>query len=114
MKKFLKPLASILLALSFASVNLQMVSSAVTTVSPGSANLKPTSPVVKKGQKVIIIVKDTKNQKVVVYDNNAKKTGKFVKMGTKFVVKAVKKVNGKNIVKIASNKWVNLNDVTQY
>lgn len=61
----------------------------------------------------MVIVKDTKKQTVSVYNENAKKTNGSVKMGSEFTAKAVKKVNGKKIVKVSSNKWLSAKDVTQ-
>ncbi|GAA3632817.1 hypothetical protein GCM10022297_09710 [Lactobacillus hamsteri] len=112
MKKLVKVLASVVLFLGFAGVSSQVVSAA-TTASLGSAEIAPTDPAIKKGQKIMVIVKDTKKQTVSVYNANAKKTNKSVKMGSEFTAKAVKKVHGKKIVKISSSKWLNVKDVTQ-
>lgn len=113
MKKLVKVLASAVLFLGFAGASSQVVSAATTTASLGSAEVAPTNPAIKKGQKIMVIVKDTKKQTVSVYNSDAKKTNKSVKMGSEFTAKAVKKVNGKKIVKVSSNKWLNTKDVTQ-
>ena len=112
MKKLVKVLASVILFLGFAGVSSQVVSAA-TTASLGSAEIAPTNSAIKKGQKIMVIVKDTKKQTVSVYNASARKTNKSVKMGSEFTAKAVKKVNGKKIVKISSSKWLNAKDITQ-
>lgn len=54
----------------------------------------------KKGDKIFVVVKDIKKQKVNVLNVNGKKTAKKVSTGSTFTAKAVKKTNGKKIVKI--------------
>ena len=79
----------------------------------GVAEDVPTNPSIKKGDKIFVIVKDTKNQRVAVYTKNAKKTKKTVKMGSTFTAKAVKKVNHKKIVRINKKQWLNSKDVVK-
>ncbi|WP_369823631.1 hypothetical protein [Lactobacillus sp. HT06-2] len=61
----------------------------------------------------MVVVKDTKKQTVAVYNKDAKKTNQTVKMGSEFTAKAVKKVNGKKIVKVSAKKWLNTKDVAK-
>ena len=55
----------------------------------GTAEVVPTDPSIKKGGKIFVVVKDTKNQKVAIYNQNAKKTGAKVTMGSTYTAKAV-------------------------
>ena len=68
---------------------------------------------IKKGGKIFVVVKDTKNQKVAIYNQNAKKTGAKVTMGSTYTAKAVKKVDSKKIVKINKSQWLNSKDVVK-
>lgn len=114
MKKLVRVFASVVVALSFVSVGAQAVNAdQMNGVKLNSAEVMPTSSAIKKGQRIFVIVKDTKKQTVPVYNQNAKKTRKTVKMGSTFTVKAVKKVHGKKIAKVASSKWLNTKDVAQ-
>lgn len=79
----------------------------------GVAEITPTSSTIKKGNKIFVIIKDTENQKVAVLNSNGAKTSKKVTMGSTYTAKATKKVNGKKIVKIAKNQWLNTKDVTK-
>lgn len=115
MRKLVKVVSSLAIATSLFG-GIGSVVSADTTYAPklASAEVTPTSPVIKKGSKIMVIVKDTKNQKVTVYNNKAQKTKKTVKMGSKFTAKAVKKVHSRKIVQVKKNAWLNRNDVTKY
>ena len=113
MKKLVKVVASAAVALSFVGVSGQVASAAVETVKPGISEDVPTTPTIKKGDVVFVIIKDTKKQKVAVYNKNGKKTRKTVKMGSEFKVQAVKKTHGKKIVKVAGNKRLNTKDITK-
>lgn len=114
MKKFIKLFASIVLVLSLTGVSSQVVCATTATASLSSAEDVPSNPTIKRGQKVIVTIKDTKKQIVSVYNQNGRKTGKSIKMGSKFTVKAVKRIKGKKLIKVSSTKWLNANDVTQY
>lgn len=108
-------ISSVILSLGlFASTGVQAI--AADTSSPlASAQVTPTSPVAKKGQKIFVIVKDTKNQQVNVVNSKAKNTDKKVDMGTTWTVKDSKKVSGQRIYKIGSNKqWLKSKDVTKF
>ncbi|WP_251717567.1 hypothetical protein [Lactobacillus agrestimuris] len=111
MKKLVKVVSSVVIALSFAGMGSQVVSAA--TAPLATAQVAPTDPAIKKGQKIVVVVKDTKKQTVSVYNAKAEKTNKSVKMGSEYTAKAVKKVNGKKIVKVSNGKWLNTKDVTQ-
>ncbi|PEG78556.1 hypothetical protein CP368_10290, partial [Lactobacillus sp. UMNPBX17] len=73
----------------------------------------PTNPSIKKGDKIFVVVKDTENQKVNVLNANGKKIVKKVSMGSTFTAKAVKKTNGKKIVKLNKSQWLNAKDVVK-
>ncbi len=91
------------------------VSAEDTNAPLASAEIAPTSPVAKKGEKIFVIVKDTKNQKVNVVNSHAQNTGKKVNMGTTWTVKSSKKVSGERIYKIGNNKqWLQSKDVTKF
>lgn len=77
------------------------------------AEIMPTSPEIKKGQKVFVTIKDTPIQSVTVYNQNAKKTDQTVKMGSEFTAKDVKRVHGLKLVKVNNNQWLNTKDVVQ-
>lgn len=79
----------------------------------GVSQQAPTNPAIKKGDKIFVVIKDTKNQKVPVYNKNAKKTGDKVSMGSTYTAKAVKKVNQKKIVRINKKQWLNSKDVVK-
>lgn len=42
-----------------------------------------------------------------------KKTKHTVKMGSTFIVKAVKKINKKKIILISKNRWLNAKDIVK-
>lgn len=114
MKNLARVFASVVVALSLTAVGSEVVSASTITVAPlDSAKMMPKDSSFKKGEKIMVIVKDTKKQTVSVYNANAQKTNKTVKMGNEYTVKAVKHTNGKQIVKVAANKWLNTKDVTE-
>lgn len=104
---------------AIASMGLLSIGASVTNAADfdapklGVANVEPTNPAIKKGDKVFVIIKDTKNQKVNVLNSNGTKTSKQVAMGSTYTAKAVKKVSGKKIVKIAKSQWLNTKDVVK-
>lgn len=112
-KALVKVVASVSVAVSLFGAAGQTVNADQVAPKLGTAEVMPTDPAIKKGQKIMVVVKDTKKQTVAVYNGQAQKTGKSVKMGQKFTAKAVKKVNGKKIVKVTGNKWLNTKDVAQ-
>ena len=108
-----------IISVAVASMSLLGVSASVTEAASftapklGAAEVAPTNPAIKKGDKIFVVVKDTKNQKVAVYNQNAKKTGAKVTMGSTYTAKAVKKVDSKKIVKINKSQWLNSKDVVK-
>ncbi|RVU70378.1 MULTISPECIES: hypothetical protein [Lactobacillus] len=112
-KGLIKVVSSLAFVVSLAGMSAPVVQAETVAAPLGSAEIMPTDSSIKKGQKIMVVVKDTKKQTVAVYNKNAKKTNKTVKMGSEFTAKAVKKVNGKKIVKVAAKKWLNTKDVAQ-
>lgn len=113
MKKLVKVVSGLVLAVSFLGVGSTVSSATFTAPKLGVSEVAPTDPAIKKGEKIFVTVKDTKKQTVAVYNKDAKKTSKTVKMGSTFTAKDVKKVNGKKIVKVSSDKWLNTKDVVK-
>ncbi|MDB6234677.1 hypothetical protein ODU75_09270 [Lactobacillus amylovorus] len=97
----MKVISSLVIGLSLVGVG-SGVAQATSFTAPklGTAEVVPTD---QKGDKVFVVVKDTKNQKVAIYNQNAKKTS----------AKAVKKVDSKKIVKINKSQWLNSKDVVK-
>lgn len=91
------------------------VSQAASFTAPklGVAETMPTDPAIKKGDKIFVTVKDTKNQKVNVLDAQGHKTSQKVSMGSTYTAKDVKKAAGKKIVKINKSQWLNIKDVVK-
>ncbi|MBU3828341.1 MAG: hypothetical protein H9806_04275 [Candidatus Lactobacillus pullistercoris] len=112
--KLVKVVSSVVVALGLASFGAQTVSAATEIAPLAPAEEMVANPEIKKGEKIIVVVKDTKKQTVTVYNKNAKKTHKTVKMGKRFTAKAVKRFHGKKIVKVSGNRWLNTKDVTKY
>lgn len=115
MRKVIKVVTTIVLGASVLGIAAPVVNADSTVNAPklNSAEVEPTNPAIKKGDSIMVIVKDTKNQRVAVYNKNAKKTKRTVKMGSEFTAKAVKKVRSRKIVQIRKNDWLNRKDVTQ-
>ena len=113
MKKLVKVVSGLVLAISFLGVGSTVSAATFTAPKLGVAEVAPTDPAIKKGENIFVTVKDTKKQTVAVYNKDAKKTSKTVKMGSTFTAKDVKKVNGKKIVKVSSDKWLNTKDVVK-
>ncbi|MDB6260767.1 hypothetical protein [Lactobacillus amylovorus] len=107
----MKVISSLVIGLSLVGVG-SGVAQATSFTAPklGTAEVVPTD---QKGDKVFVVVKDTKNQKVAIYNQNAKKTSAKVTMGSTYTAKAVKKVDSKKIVKINKNQWLNSKDVVK-
>ena len=113
MKKLVKVVSGLVLAISFLGVGSTVSAATFTAPKLGVAEVAPTDPAIKKGEKIFVTIKDTKKQTVAVYNKDAKKTSKTVKMCSTFTAKDVKKVNGKKIVKVSSDKWLNTKDVVK-
>ena len=113
-KKLVKVVSVAVASMSLLGVSTS-VSEAATFTAPklGLSEVATTNPSIKKGDKIFVVVKDTKNQKVNVLKANGKKTAKKVSMGSTFTAKAVKKTNGKKIVKINKSQWLNAKDVVK-
>ncbi len=108
-----KKLVKVVAVASMSLLGVSSVAQAASFNAPklGVSEVAPTNPSIKKGDKIFVTVKDTKNQKVSVLNANGKKTNKKVSMGSTFTAKAVKKANGKKIVKINKSQWLNVKDV---
>ena len=110
-----KKLAKVV-SVAVASMSLLGVSASVTEAASftapkwGVAEVAPTNPAIKKGDKIFVTVKDTKNQKVAVLNANG---GKLAKTVSTFTAKDVKKTNGKKLVKISGNQWLDTKDVVK-
>ncbi len=104
-------------SIAVASMSLMgaSVSQAASFTAPklGVAETMPTDPAIKKGDKIFVAVKDTKNQKVNVLDAQGHKTSQKVSMGSTYTAKDVKKAAGKKIVKINKSQWLNTKDVVK-
>ena len=113
-KKIVKVVSVVVASISMMGVGAS-VSEAASFTAPklGISEVAPTNSSIKKGDKIFVVVKDTKNQKVDVLNANGKKTAKKVSMGSTFTAKAVKKTNGKKIVKINKSQWLNIKDVVK-
>lgn len=112
--KALKAVSSLVIGLSLIGIGTCGVQAdSFTAPKLGTSEVAPTDPSIKKGDQIFVVVKDTKNQKVAVYNKNAKKTGKKVAMGSTYTAKGVKKVNSKKIVKINKTQWLNTKDVVK-
>lgn len=110
-KKIVKVVSVVVASMSLLGVSASVSEAASFTGSKlGVAEVMPTNPAIKKGDRIFVVVKDTKNQKVNVLNANGKKTAKKVIMGSTYTAKAVKKVNGKKIVKINNSAWLNVKD----
>lgn len=112
-KNLVKVVSGLVVGLSLAGVGAQVANADYTGVKLAPAEEVVTNPAIKKGNKIMVVVQDTKNQTVSVYNAKAEKTSKSVKMGSTFTAQAVKKVNGKKIVKVSANMWLNTKDVTK-
>ena len=106
-KKIVKVVSVVVASISFMGIGSGAAQAASFTAPKlGVSEVAPTNPAIKKSDKIFVVVKDTKNQKVNVLNANGKKTSKKVAMGSTFTAKAVKKTNGKKIVKINKSPMV--------
>lgn len=114
MKKVITVVSGLVVGLSLMGTTTE-VSQAASFSAPklGAVQDTPTNPSIKKGDKVFVIVQDTKKQSVSVYNKNAKKTSKTIKMGTTWTAKATKKVNGKKLVRVNKSEWLNSKDLVK-
>ncbi|MGN1271649.1 MAG: hypothetical protein ACI4T3_00705 [Lactobacillus sp.] len=114
LRRILNVVSSLVIGLGLVGVGSGVVqATSFTAPKLGTAEVIPTNPSIKKGDKIFVVVKDTDNQKVNVYDSNAKKTSAKVSMGSTYTAKAVKKVNSKKIVRINKSQWLNSKDVVK-
>ena len=113
-KKAIKIISSLVIGLSLGCVLTPIAQATSFTVPKlDTAAQAATNPAIKKGDKIFVVIKDTKNQKVAVYNKNAEKTSKKVAMGSTYTVEDVKKVNKKKIVRINKSQWLNIKDVVK-
>lgn len=114
MKKVITVVSGLVIGLSFAT-SASQVSAATIAPAPRltKAEDMPTNPAIKKGDKIFVVVQDTKKQTVSVYDKDAKKTSNTIKMGTTWTAKATKNVNGKKLIRVNSSEWLNANDLVK-
>lgn len=114
-KSLVKVVASVATVLSLTGIGAETAQAASFNAPKlASAEKMPTDPAIKKGQKVMVVIKDTKKQTVVVYKKNGSRTAKSVKMGTKFVAKSVRRAAGKKLVQFKGNEWLNSKDLAQF
>lgn len=113
-KKMVKVVSVVVASMGLMSVGAS-VSQAASFEAPklGTAQVMPTDPSIKKGDKIFVTVKDTKNQKVNVLNAQGHKTTQKVFMGSTYTAKDVKKADGKKIVKINKSQWLNIKDVVK-
>lgn len=113
-KKMVKVVSVVVASMGLMSVGAS-VSQAASCAAPklGTAQVMPTDPSIKKGDKIFVTVKDTKNQKVNVLNAQGHKTTQKVSMGSTYTAKDVKKADGKKIVKINKSQWLNIKDVVK-
>lgn len=113
-KKMIKVVSVVVASMGLMSVGAS-VSQAASFEAPklGTAQVMPTNPSIKKGDKIFVTVKDTKNQKVNVLNAQGHKTTQKVSMGSTYTAKDVKKADGKKIVKINKSQWLNIKDVVK-
>ena len=113
-KKAIKIISSLVIGLSLGCV-LTPIAQATSFTAPklGTATQAPTNPAIKKGDKIFVVIKDTKNQKVNVLNAQGHKTTQKVSMGSTYTAKDVKKADGKKIVKINKSQWLNVKDVVK-
>lgn len=107
-KKMVKVVSVVVASMGLMSVGAS-VSQAASFEAPklGTAQVMPTDPSIKKGDKIFVTVKDTKNQKVNVLNAQGHKTTQKVSMGSTYTAKDVKKADGKKIVKINKRTLLN-------
>lgn len=116
MKKFVAIVSGLAAALTTTSVGAQTAHAATgPEPAPGLPSAEDmVDPTIKKGSKIYVFVKDTTDKQTVpVYNNKGKKIAGHVMMGTHHIAQSVKKVNGKKIVKISANQWLNAKDITK-
>lgn len=113
-KKMVKVVSVVVASMGLMSVGAS-VSQATSFEAPklGTAQVMPTDPSIKKGDKIFVTVKDTKNQKVNVLNAQGHKTTQKVSMGSTYTAKDVKKADAKKIVKINKSQWLNVKDVVK-
>ncbi|TSO25735.1 hypothetical protein [Lactobacillus sp. LL6] len=112
-KGFVKVVSSVVVGMSLMGVASTAQAASFEAPKLGIAQEMPTNPSIQKGEKIFVTIKDTKKQTVAVYNKDAKKTSKTVKMGSTFTAKDVKKVHGKKIVKINKSQWLSTKDVVK-
>ena len=113
-RKVLKVVSSLVIGLSLVGIGSNAAqATSFTAPKLGTATQAPTNPAIKKGDKIFVVIKDTKNQKVNVLNAQGHKTTQKVSMGSTYTAKDVKKADGKKIVKINKSQWLNIKDVVK-
>ncbi len=99
-----------IVSVTVASMSLLGVSASVTEAASftapklGVAEVAPTNPAIKKGDKIFVTIKDTKNQKVAVLNANGKKTAKTVSMVQLSPLKMLRRLMVKRLLRsVATN-----------
>lgn len=114
-KKFTRIVSLFAVGITFLGLGSQVTHARRINSKLGSSQVAPSNPIAKKGQKIFVIVQDTKSQKVPVVNSRNRRTGKKVKMGTVWKVRATKKVKKTRIYKISGkNRWLRSRYVTKY
>ncbi len=99
-RKALKVISSLVIGLSLVGVGSGVVqATSFTAPKLGAAEVVPTDPSIKKGDKIFVVVKDTKNQKVAVYNQDAKKTGAKVTMAQLTPLRQLRKLTAKRLLR---------------
>ena len=78
MKKVITIVSGLAIAMSLTSTTAVQAAS-FQAPKLGVAETAPTNPAIKKGEKIFVVVQDTKKQTVNVYTKDAKKTSQTVK-----------------------------------
>lgn len=113
-KKMVKVVSVVVASMGLMSVGASVSQAASFEATKlGTAQVMPTDPSIKKGDKIFVTVKDTKNQKVNVLNAQGHKTTQKVSMGSTYTAKDIKKADGKKIVKINKSQWLNVKDVVK-
>ncbi|AGQ22680.1 hypothetical protein DM473_04015 [Lactobacillus helveticus] len=89
-KKLVKVVSVAVASMSLLGVSSFAQAASFNAPKLGVSEVAPTNPSIKKGDKIFVTVKDTKNQKVSVLN-----------------------ANGKKIVKINKSQWLNVKDVVK-
>ncbi len=89
----LKVISLLIISLSAVCINVGIVH-ATSGRAPnlGMSQTTPTNPVIKKGDKIFVVIKDTQKQTVPVYNQYAKKQSIRLKWAQRLSLKLLKKL----------------------